>query len=80
MTTFFESPDGGKTVYTRESGCAHRTLNYVSPAAVSEMEEILLSQERLAIRHAAKENAALQNSVNHLIMLYRLIKNGNSET
>ena len=46
----------------------------------AEMKETLLTQEWLEIRHAAKENPALQKSVDHLIMMYRLTKNGNSKT
>lgn len=76
----FESPDGGKTVYVREMGGQARKLHYVSPAATAEMKETLLTQEWLEIRHAAKENPALQKAVDHLILLYRLAQNGNSET
>lgn len=76
----FESPDGGKTVYVREMGGKERKLHYVSPAATAEMKETLLTQEWLEIRHAAKDNAALQKAVDHLILLYRLAQNGNSET
>lgn len=80
MPQIFESPDGGQTVYVREMGSKNKKLHYVSPAAKAEMKETLLTQEWLDIRHAAKDNTALQKSVDHLIMLYRLIKNGNSET
>jgi hypothetical protein len=80
MPRIFESPDGGMTVYTREVGSKEKKLHYVSPTAKAEMKETLLTQEWLDIRHAAKSNPALQKSVDHLIMMYRLIKNGNSET
>jgi len=74
----YESPDGGQTVYSRELGGKEKTLHYVSPALKTEMKETLLTQEWLEIRHAAKDNPALQKSVDQLIMLYRLIKNGHS--
>ena len=80
MPQIFESPDGGKTVYVREMGSKDKKLHYVSPALKAEMKETLLTQEWLDIRHAAKDNPALQKSVDHIIMLYRLMKNGNSET
>lgn len=80
MPQIFESPDGGRTVYVRELGSKEKKIHYVSPAAKAEMKETLLTQEWLDIRHAARENPALQKSVDQLIMMYRLIKDGNSET
>ncbi len=80
MPQIFESPDGGQTVYVRELGSKEKKLHYVSPSAKAEMKETLLTQEWLDIRHLAKDNPALQKSVDHLIMMYRLIKNGNSKT
>lgn len=76
----FESPDNGQTVYKRNLGDIERTLHYVSPKNTAAMKETLLTQEWLDIRHAAKENPALQKSIEHIIMLYRLTKNGNSKT
>jgi hypothetical protein len=80
MPQIFESPDGGQTVYVREMGSREKKLHSISPALKAEMKETLLTQEWLDIRHAAKDNPALQKSVDHLIMMYRLIKDGNSET
>jgi hypothetical protein len=80
MPRIYESPDGGQTVYVRELGGREKRLDYVSPALKADMKETLLTQEWLEIRHAAKDSPALQKSVDHLIMLYRLMKNGNSET
>lgn len=80
MPKIYESPDGGQTVYVREMGGKEKKLHSVSPALKAEMKETLLTQEWLDIRHAAKDNPALQKSVDHLIMLYRLTNNGNSKT
>lgn len=80
MSKIYESPDGGKTVYVREIGCKEKTLSYISPSAKADMKETLLTQEWLDIRHAAKDNPTLQKSADQLILLYRLIKNGSSET
>lgn len=80
MPQIYESPDGGQTVYVRELGSKDKKLHYVSPTAKAEMKETLLTQEWLEIRHVAKDNPALQKSVDHLIMMYRLIKDGNSKT
>lgn len=74
----FESPDGGKTVYVREMGSKVRKLHYVSPSAVEEIKE---TEERLEwneIRHAAKDNPALQKAVDHVKLLYQIIKNSNN--
>lgn len=76
----YESPDGGETVYVREVGGKEKKLHYVSPSAKKEMKEILLTQEWLDIRNLARENPTLQKSVDHLIMMYRLIKNDSSKT
>jgi hypothetical protein len=80
MPQIFESPDGGQTVYVREMGSREKKLHSISPSLKAEMKETLLTQEWLDIRHIAKDNPALQKSVDHIIMMYRLIKNGNSET
>lgn len=80
MPKIFESPDHGETVYVRELGSKDKKLYDISPAAVKEMKETLLTREWLDIRHAARQHPALQKSVDHVIMLYRLIQNGNSET
>lgn len=78
MPKIYESPDGGQTVYVREMGGRDKKLEYVSPSAKAEMKETLLAQEWLDIRHAAKDHPALQKSVEHLIMMYRLLKNDNN--
>lgn len=80
MPQIFESPDGGQTVYVREMGSKEKKLHSISPALKTEMKETLLTQEWLDIRHTAKDNPALQKSVDHIIMMYRLIKDGNSKT
>lgn len=74
MTQIFESPDGGKTVYVREMGGKDRKIHSVSPAAKEEMKEILLVQEWLQIRHAAKDNPALKKAVENALLIYRLTK------
>jgi len=74
MTKVYESPDGGQTVYVREIGSTEKKIHSVSPALKTEMKDILLTQEWLEIRHAAKENIALQKAVDNTLMIYRLIK------
>ena len=80
MPKIYESPDGGQTVFVREMGSKIKKLDYVSPSLKADMKETLLTQEWLEIRHAAKSNPALQKSVDHIIMMYRLMQNGNSKT
>lgn len=76
MTKIYESPDGGKTVYVREMGGKEKKIHYVSPSAVEDMKETLLAQEWMEIRHAAELHPALQKSVDHCKLLYRMIKYG----
>jgi hypothetical protein len=76
MTKIYESSDGGKTVYVREMGGKEKKIHYVSPSAVEDMKETLLVQEWMEIRHAAERHPALQKSVDHCKLLYRMIKYG----
>jgi hypothetical protein len=80
MPRIYESPDGGKTVYVREMGSKEKKLHYVSPSAKEDIKDSLERMEWNEIRHVAKDNPALQKAVDHVKLLYQIIKNGNSET
>ena len=67
MTKIFESPDGGKTVYERESGSLDR-----KPAYMEGVEDFNDHCLWIEIRKAAKTNPALQKACNRVKMLYRL--------
>jgi len=70
----FESPDKGKTVYSREVGETARTLHSMD----DDIQDMFatIREERLweNIRCEAKTNIALQNALEHAIMIYKLSK------
>lgn len=74
MTKIFESPDGGNTVYSRESGSSEKTLIYESPKVKSLHEEILESKMWGEIRRLAKTNPTMKDAVDKVIMVYHLVK------
>lgn len=72
----YESPDGGKTVYSRKPGTLERTIFKEEPpthwkAKWYEWDEIL---------QAAESNPALADAINKAEMIYALIKKENGET
>ena len=70
----FESPDGGKTVYSREAGQTERTL-YSMDADTKDMF-VIIREDQLwgEIRRAARTNNSLQAALDHAIMIYKLSK------
>ena len=68
----YESPDGGRTVYKRNSGQAERVLHRLDP----ELEaEILRERERnvwMDIFNTGEHSPALQEAIERVIMLYEL--------
>jgi hypothetical protein len=72
--TIFESPDGGKTVYSRKSGETDRTLVWEDPEAKKEK----LFQQRWVewrdILTASKDNQGLADLIEKAEVYYRLLK------
>ena len=67
----FESPDGGQTVYQRNSGSGLREL-------VTEKNKTLVSfQQWQDIIKLSKTNLAIKESLDQLIVLYELSKENN---
>jgi hypothetical protein len=73
-TYIYESPDGGETVYARESGHSERTMIGQSLHARSKLDD--LKEDKLwgEIRRAAKSNKALQEALERAIIIYHLSK------
>ncbi len=74
--TIFESPDGGKTVYSRKSGAppSSRTLHWQDPVHKKESE---LTQRWANLKEAvfmADSDPALNDAISKVEMLYALIK------
>ena len=71
-TYIFESPDGGKTIYRRTTGNAHRELWYESDEVVSMRREVTEDQEWHQIRQAAKNNPMLAKMLEQVRMYWML--------
>jgi hypothetical protein len=73
-TIIYESPDGGETIYVRESGSSVRQLYKVS-SKITEMKQQLQEEELWRnIRLAAKTNAALEEILAQAKIIYHLSK------
>jgi hypothetical protein len=77
--TIFESPDGGKTVYSRTNGTAMRELHSVSSELTAEMDRVQREQQWLAILKMSERNPALQEAVDRAIVLYELSRTDDDE-
>ena len=66
----YESPDGGKTIYSRKSGSTDRTLVYQDPS-VKWKEKWYDWRD---ILQAAEHNPALADAIHKVEMIYALIK------
>lgn len=73
-TYIYESPDGGETVYARESGTTERILIGQSYKALSKLEELEQAKLWGEIRRLSKTNTALQAELDRVIMFYYLCK------
>jgi hypothetical protein len=71
-TYIYESPDGGQTVYAREFNSSEKIL--VGRSYMIEFEEQQQKEDSLwrAIRAASADNSALQDAMDHVIMIYNL--------
>ena len=73
-TYIYESPDGGQTVYARESGSKERKLVGESLSVKTNRELMQESQLWHDIRVAARDNPALQEALDRAIIIYNLSK------
>jgi hypothetical protein len=72
--TIYESPDGGKTVYSRKSGETVRTLHWQDPVYKKEQE---LTRRWANLKEAvfmADSDPTLNDAINKVEMLYALKK------
>ncbi len=72
--TIFESPDGGRTVYSRKSGSSDRTLVHKDPQLILEEEEAAKWVKWKDILREAKDNPTLTDAIERVEVLYALIK------
>ena len=73
-TYIHESPDGGKTIYAREIGTTERRLVGYSPDMIEHLKKIDRESRWMAILNQAERTPALQEAIDHVIMLYELSK------
>jgi hypothetical protein len=69
----YESPDGGKTIYRRTMGNAHREKHFESADVIASHERNRQDQLWRQIRLAASQNTQLSKMLDEVIIYYRLI-------
>lgn len=72
--TIFESPDGGKTIYSRKNGSSMRQLHKVSDDLTQEMERVERETRWLDILKVSERSPALQEAIDRVITIYELSK------
>jgi hypothetical protein len=73
MTAYiYESPDGGETVYQRESGNITRELYSQSPKTVDRHAQLMEDKLWGAIRRSSKTDPALKEMLDQIKMYYTL--------
>lgn len=70
----YESPDGGETIYVRESGSSHRQLHTQSAEARNLRTQLAETQLWKDIREAARTNPTLQRALDEAVLIYKLSK------
>ena len=70
--TIFESPDGGKTVYSRKSGDDHRNRTLIIEDPNKKYDERWI--EWRDILYASKDNPGLADLIDKAEVFYKLIK------
>ena len=78
--TIFESPDGGKTVYSRHNGSAMRQLHSVSNEMEAEIQRVAREDTWLAILKMSERSPALQEAIDRAIVIYELSKTDGDDT
>lgn len=68
----YESPDGGETVYRRHIGCLKRELIHESDRKREQMRDLMEDKIWGGIRHKAKNDEALSQMLNEVMVYYRL--------
>jgi hypothetical protein len=72
--TIFESPDGGRTVYSRNAGSVTRELHYQDPKLQQELKELELQKRWAEIFSLRKHNTELNIMCEKVEILYELSK------
>jgi len=70
--TIFESPDGGRTVYARRPGAAHRELHWQDPNLQQELAGLESQKRWVDIFQARRDNVELNRLCEQVEILYEL--------
>ena len=70
--TVFESPDGGRTVYARNSGSNKRELHWQDPKLQQGLRDLERSKRWVEIFQARQDNAELDRLCEQVEILYEL--------
>jgi hypothetical protein len=68
----YESPDGGLTIYKRQSGSSERVLHSVAPELQARIELERRRNEWMDIFNTAEHTPALQEAIERVKILYEL--------
>lgn len=79
MPKIFESPDGGRTVYSREIGSTEKNFEWEDPEEARVKERLRESKEWLNILLAADTNPALREAIERVKIIYHLSKKNGQE-
>jgi hypothetical protein len=72
--TVFESPDGGRTVYARNSGNPKRELHWQDPKLQQELAGLEMQKRWVDIFQARQDNTELNHLCEQVEILYELSK------
>jgi hypothetical protein len=70
--TVFESPDGGRTVYARNSGSTKRELHWQDPKLQQELKDLERSKRWVEIFQARRDDPELDHLCEQVEILYEL--------
>jgi len=70
--TVFESPDGGRTVYARNSGSTKRELHWQDPKLQQELKDLEKSKRWVEIFQARRNDPELDHLCEQVEILYEL--------
>lgn len=72
MSTIFESPDSGKTIYARTPGSGQRIKVSESDSIKQQRRDLEERQLWESIRKESKNNRSLREAMDRVIMIYHL--------
>jgi hypothetical protein len=79
MTKIFESPDSGRTIYSREAGSLDRSLEWEDEEITSAGKILQERRNWEEILNAAKDNSILHEAIERVKLIYHLSKKDGKE-